>query len=70
LASLSRGADDSLREEGLSPQAAEMVLEVTYQCVLAPWCFVQPDLQYIINPGAAGNSGNALVLGVRFSAVF
>jgi porin len=70
LASLSGGADGVLREEGLSPQAAEMALEVTYQFVLAPWCFVQPDLQYIINPGSAGNSGNALVLGARFSVVF
>lgn len=70
LASLSGGADDVLREEGLSPQAAEMVLEVTYQCVLAPWCYVQPDLQYIINPGSAGNTANALVIGARFSVVF
>lgn len=70
LASLSGGADRVLREEGLSPQAAEMVLEVTYQCVLAPWCYVQPDLQYIINPGSAGNTANALVLGARFSVVF
>jgi porin len=70
LASLSSGADGELRTEGLSPQAAEMVLEVTYQCVLAPWCYVQPDVQYILNPGSSGNTANALVLGARFSVVF
>jgi porin len=70
LASLSSGADADLRAEGFAPQAAEMVLEATYQCVIAPWCFVQPDIQYVINPGATSATGNALVLGARFSVVF
>lgn len=70
LASPSHGADADLRNEGLAPQAAEMVLEATYQCVIAPWCFVQPDIQYVINPGATLATGNALVLGARFSVVF
>lgn len=70
MASPSKGADRVLREEGLSPEAAEMVLEATYQCVLAPCCFVQPDLQYIINPGATANLADALVLGMRFTVVF
>ena len=70
LASPSHGADADLRNEGLAPQAAEMVLEATYQCVIAPCCFVQPDIQYVINPGATLATGNALVLGARFSVVF
>ena len=70
LASLSNGADGALREEGLTPQDAEMVLEATYQCVLAPCFFVQPDIQYIINPGATTAYAHALVLGARFSVVF
>ena len=70
LASLSNGADGALRNEGLTPQAAEMVLEATYQCVLAPCFFVQPDIQYIINPGATTAYGNALVVGARFSVQF
>ena len=70
LASPSHGADADLRDEGLAPQAAEIVLEATYQCVIAPWCFVQPDIQYVINPGATSATGNALVLGARFSVVF
>jgi porin len=51
-------------------EGAEMVLEATYQCVLTPWCMVQPDVQYLINPGAGSNLANALVLGLRFSVVF
>lgn len=70
LASPSRGADAALRDEGLAAQAAEMVLETTYQCVLTPWCFVQPDIQYIINPGSTSHLSNAFVLGARFSVVF
>jgi porin len=70
LASPSHGADADLRDEGLAPQAAEIVLEATYQCVIAPWCFVQPDIQYVINPGATSATGNALVLGARFSVEF
>jgi porin len=70
LASPSHGADADLRDEGLAPQAAEIVLEATYQCVIAPWCFVQPDIQYIINPGATTAYGNALVVGARFSVEF
>jgi carbohydrate-selective porin OprB len=38
--------------------------------VIAPWCFVQPDIQYVINPGATSATGNALVLGARFSVEF
>ncbi|MFM8365407.1 MAG: carbohydrate porin [Verrucomicrobiota bacterium] len=49
---------------------AEMVLEATYQCALTPWCMVQPDIQYVINPGANSTLANALVLGMRFSVVF
>jgi porin len=47
-----------------------MVLEATYQCVLTPWCMVQPDIQYVINPGATSTLANTLVLGMRFSVVF
>jgi len=51
-------------------EGSEIVLEATYQCVLTPWCMVQPDVQYIIQPGAASTLSNALVTGLRFSVVF
>ncbi len=54
-------------------RGAESFIEVTYQCQIAPWWTIQPDLQYIINPGGgvlnplnpSGLIGNELVIGVR-----
>jgi carbohydrate-selective porin OprB len=47
-----------------------MVLEGTYNIHIAPGLHVQPDVQYIINPGAAGQYPNAVVLGVQVSITF
>lgn len=69
-AQLSNGARNSLQEEGSSPIGAEMVLEFTYQAQVTPWLVVQPDLQYIINPGGTTDLNNALVIGGRASVVF
>ncbi len=69
-AQLSNGAQNSLSDEGSSPAGAEMVLELSYQAVLTPWLIVQPDLQYIINPGGTTDLDNALVVGGRASVVF
>jgi porin len=60
----------ALEAGGGTPAAAEMVLEATYQCELTPWLSVQPDLQFVINPGAVTDLRNALVAGVRVSVVF
>lgn len=49
---------------------AETVLEGTYRIVLAPWWTVQPDVQYIFNPGANDNARDAVVLGCRTSIQF
>jgi porin len=57
----------------------ETVIEATYLYQIAPWWTVQPDLQYVINPGASlppeepGVSAprkNALVIGVRTKVDF
>jgi carbohydrate-selective porin OprB len=35
------------------------------------WFFLQPDLQYIMNPnGGAGNIEDAVVIGLRFGLTF
>jgi carbohydrate-selective porin OprB len=47
-----------------------MPIEVTYQVHVTPWCNIQPDLQYIINPSGVVGSHNALVLGLRTSINF
>jgi porin len=55
----------------------ETFVEVTYQYAVAPWWQVQPDFQYIFNPGAGvanPNTGqripNEAVLGVRTNIAF
>jgi porin len=54
------------RDSGMSPaEHAETVIEGTYQAVVRPWLLVQPDVQYVINPGTDPTLGNALVAGVR-----
>jgi porin len=58
-------------------RTSETFLEVTYQYAVAPWLQLQPDFQYIFNPGGgvANASGTArvkdeAVLGVRTNILF
>ena len=44
----------------------ESVWEATYRASLTPWLTIQPNFQYVINPGADAQIKNATVLGVRF----
>ena len=54
-------------------RGAESFIELTYQCQVTPWWTIQPDLQYIMNPGGGVPNplnpsrlvGNELVMGVR-----
>jgi porin len=48
----------------------EHVIEVTYLANLSSWFNVQPDFQYIINPGGFGKIPNAAVFGIRFNVTF
>ena len=57
---------------------AETFVELTYQYQVRPWLQIQPDLQYVINPGGGVVSASAplqpvrneLVLGVRTNILF
>jgi len=69
-AQLSGGARNQVSESGMSPIGAEMVLEFTYQAQITNWLTIQPDLQYIINPGGATDLQNTLVVGGRAAIVF
>jgi len=69
-AQLSNGARNLLKDEGASPIGAEMVIEFTYQAAITPWLTIQPDLQYIVNPGGTSDQGNALVIGGRAAISF
>ncbi|MEI6033487.1 MAG: carbohydrate porin [Verrucomicrobiae bacterium] len=69
-AQLSNGARTSLKDDGVNPIGAEMVIEFTYQAEITRWLILQPDLQYIINPGGSTNLNNALVIGGRAAITF
>jgi porin len=59
-------------------RANEQVIEVTYQWQLASWWQVQPDFQYILDPGGGGANpaapprrlGNEAILGLRTRIAF
>ncbi|MFM8657176.1 MAG: carbohydrate porin, partial [Chthoniobacterales bacterium] len=48
----------------------EMVFEATYQVQLSPWFTVQPDVQYIVQPGGSTAIPNAFVLGLSVGIDF
>jgi porin len=56
------------RSQGQSASGAfESVLNIGYVFQITKEFSVQPDIQYIIQPGGFGESGNALVLGLQVS---
>ena len=58
------------REIGLDPERHETALELTYRAQITDWFGLQPDIQYIINPGLDSELDNAFVYGFRFDVVF
>jgi porin len=69
-AQLTNGVRKALEAEGSRGVGAEMALEFTYKAVLSPWLYIQPDAQFIINPGGTQDLGNAFVIGGRVSVNF
>lgn len=53
------------RRDGTPVKDAEIALGMTYAINVTPELLVQPDIQYIINPGMDPSIDNALVIGVR-----
>lgn len=56
-------------DEGQSLTRSESAIEMTYSDKIGP-VTIQPDLQYVHNPGANGGIGHALVATVRFGVAF
>ncbi len=52
------------------PTHHETVLEISYQASINEWLTVQPDFQYVFNPGAVSGGRDAVVAGLRFSITF
>jgi porin len=59
-------------------RSSESFIELTYQAQIAPWWLVQPDLQYVFNPGGGipnpnlpgARIKNEFVLGLRTNITF
>jgi porin len=66
----SRDLRDSQRAQGVPGQQYESILELNYRWNALPWFYLQPDVQGIINPGAAHQFGNAMVLALQFGVPF
>jgi porin len=47
-----------------------MILELNHRFQLGTWCYVTPDIQYIINPNGQSDINDALVLGFEASFDF
>jgi porin len=60
----------SQRRQGQPVDNAEITLEVTHSIFVNPNLFIQPDVQYVINPGTVPGRKNALVLGIRLEFNF
>lgn len=48
----------------------ETAIELTYRAELRPWLSIQPDFQYIINPGMDQSLKNAFQIGSRVEIIF
>jgi porin len=58
-------------DSGGTRQKYEMVVEATYKIAVNKWLYLQPDLQYIINPhGGDKDIDDALVVGARVGVTF
>lgn len=51
---------------GSSVERHETAIELTYRTQVLPWLALQPDVQYIINPGTDPSLEDAWLVGLRF----
>ena len=58
------------RLNGTPSESFETGFELTYSDNLTPWLAIQPDVQYILNPGTDPAADNALLLGTRLTLTF
>ena len=65
----SRYVQAQLRD-GIDRDRREIALEATYAAEAAPWLSIQPNAQYIINPGMNRDLDNAFLLGIRLAIRF
>ncbi len=56
-----------LSDELVADGGDEEVVELTYRVVLGDHIFLQPDLQFIIHPGATDSAAPAVLAGLRLN---
>ncbi|HBH18101.1 MAG TPA: hypothetical protein DDX14_04035, partial [Cyanobacteria bacterium UBA9579] len=56
-------AKTSKRQKLINGQSKETAIELFYTAQITPWLSVQPDMQFVINPGGKGK--DAMIFGVR-----
>jgi porin len=49
---------------------SEKVLEVGHRFQVTKWSYIQPDLQYVIDPGGTGDIPDAVVIGAQMGVTF
>ncbi|MCH7949902.1 MAG: carbohydrate porin [Candidatus Dadabacteria bacterium] len=57
------------RDNGDPLQDYEVILELNYRIQIAPWLFLQPDVQFVINPDGRSDINDALVIGFGVGTV-
>jgi len=58
--------EDSRALEALGTDDHETTIELTYRAPITDWLTLQPDIQYIINPGTDPGLDDAVVVALRF----
>jgi len=51
--------------EDLDDRDYEFMTEISYLIQAKPWLEIQPDIQWIVNPGGRSDISNALVIGMQ-----
>ena len=69
-ASYTKLGDDVVRNSSVIHSGHETVIEASYRIQLNEHLYLQPDIQYILHPGAFGDHSNAFVSGLRFDIAF
>jgi porin len=49
---------------------SEKVIEVGHRFQVTKWSYIQPDLQWVIDPGGTGDIPNAVVIGAQMGVTF
>jgi porin len=60
----------ALTNPTIGVQNWEMTLELTYGCTVRPGLLLQPDVQYLVNPGGNEAIANALAVGINVVVSF